>query len=196
MKIVEGMFYTYPHKPELVGTHPVMGEVWRKCIALLGEDGVMAPLLVDDRRQRGAITRQTVEGVLNHTTGKGYESFPWIASQVSEAQLEARHKTCECSTLYLEYHILVMWYLQFLSVHWTWTKVHPVYFQETNAKTLESLIKRMPGDDRARSFFLSRFDHFWVEKDGGVIHTRPVWKNGEVKHEPILDHDFAFSVEY
>jgi len=203
MHLVEGMFYQNPHYPELVAEHPAMVGVWRKCASLIGKGVVMAPLLVDDRPQEGMICGQTIESLLNTTTGRKYESFPWLGPQISEAQLEVRHGTSSCYVLYAEYHMQVMWYLNLLQGDWLWTKVHPISFQETNARTLGELWKRIgvatqlsviagsvqtPQDDfrtQVRESLFSHFRHYWVAGDGQVVsHTRPVWKKGKVVHEP------------
>lgn len=206
MKIVEGIFYENPHYPVLVEDHPAMIGVWKTCASLIVKGVTMAPLLVDDRPQEGALHKQTIESLLQTTTGRKYKSFPWLGDKISERELESHHKTSSCYKLYAEYHILVMWKLNFLFQNdWIWTKVHPVSFQDTNARTMGELWKKMAGssnleilaervqspqDDfriKVRESLFSHFRHYWVAEDGQIIsYTRPVWRKGEVMHEPIL----------
>lgn len=207
MKLVEGLCYTHPHYPDLVASHPVMRGVWRKCVSLLGKGVVMAPLLVDDRPQEGALCQQTVDDLLCATTSKTFQSFPWLGSPISEAELEVRYGILGCVALDVLYHLEVLKSVSALYPEWTWTVVHPVSFQSQQADMLAGLwlkmfrasnfevmaqslqIKKEVLLANVRASFLGRFTHHWIGENGRVISTtQPVWKEKRVLHEPVPMH--------
>lgn len=204
MELIEGLCYTHPHHPELLATHPVMRGVWRKCRSLLKPGALMAPLLVDDRPQKGELCVQSVESLLRTTTCCGYDSFSWLGGEISEAQLQARYGALGCVQLDVLYHLHVLWSLALIRPDWTWTVVHPLSFQDQQSGMLAELWKRLSGATdigtmadslkaskdalraKLRDAFLARFSHHWVGEDGRVASlTHPVWKGGEVIHENV-----------
>ncbi len=209
MDLIEGICYLNPVYPELLADHPTMRGVWCKCASLIKNGAMMAPLLVDDRPLREAICHQTVESLLHKTTGRSFKDFPWFAPKISESGILAKYPSMHCPTLYLHYNMQVLRLLRCRGVEdWTWTKIHPLHFQNVNGETLlrlwewldevvetnlntgkvedpenEILSEDIWGDPNT---FFSRFRHYWVAENGQTVsHTRPVWHQGKVLHEPI-----------
>jgi hypothetical protein len=204
MEIIEGLCYTHPHFPELVATSPVMRGVWRKCVSLLTHGAVMAPLFVDDRPQVGEICVQTVEELIFTTTGRNYQSFSWLGTQISEAELQDRHGALGCVKLDVLYHLHVLWSLAIVDPGWKWIVVHPFSFQTQQARMLEELWRRlamatsldvMAGSVKqsrdefraqARDKFLRRFTHYWVDESGHTtMVTQPAWRGKKIIHETV-----------
>lgn len=202
--LIEGLCYTHPHHPELVASNSTMRGVWRKCVSLTKEKGaVMAPLFIDDRPQEGELCIQTVNDLLQTTTGKPYESFHWLGDPLSEAELQAKHGALGCVQLDVLYHLHVLWSLALVDPDWKWIVVHPLDFKEQQAGMLTELWKRISSvidisimadrsrikkedlQSQLRKSLLNRFSHYWVDENGEVVqHTYPVYADKQVWHKP------------
>lgn len=204
--VIEGLCYVHPHYPELVATHPVMRTLWRMCAASCKRipGAVMAPLLVDDRPNPQALCMQSSQELILAATGREYASFPWLAPEVSEAELETRYGTLGCSALDALYHIEVLSSLSLLAPEWEWLVIHPFAFQEQQSEMLLELWKRLAAQvdfgklagavrenkdvlrARMRAEFFARFEHVWIGDDDRTFFvTKPVWKEQRVVHEGV-----------
>ncbi len=205
--IIEPVCYLFPHKEQLVASHPSMRGVWRTCSFLLKNHkrALLSPLLIDDLKRDGCICEQSIEDFMIHT-GKNFNSLPWFGEPILESTIEKRFGDLGCKLFDSRYHSTVLLPLSLLGNDWRWIVVHPIILQNQQSGMLSDLFKIIHQNvnfsslghfdyikselikDNIREKFLNHFNYIWIDQEGRIdSRTHPVYKGGKIIHELLLD---------
>lgn len=206
VNIIEPICYLYPHKDEIVASHPSMIGTWKVSRDLLKEkeNSFFAPLLVDDIKREGMICYQSVCDILKITLNKKYQDFNWIGKQISEGDIQHQYGNLGCKVFDSIYHWNVINSLYISQLDWSWTLVNPISFKKQQSGMILDLWNRMSKNisfesignvfkeesfslrKKCKDEFLNRFTHYWIDENGQIEDiTKPVYSSKKIVHKSI-----------